>query len=219
MAGWKRGVFLHRRLVGVGQRGVAVRALGGDRAGEIRLTRFLRNDKVSVDEIVATAGAATARRVEGLHVLAIQDTTTLRDDGGKRSICAHPTIAVDADSGALLGLVHAEILRREGGLKERRRSRAFKDKQSHRWLAAAEVAAGLRAGRARQVTVVSDREGDIYAAFARKPEGVELLVRAAHDRALSDGIRLFEHLAAQPAAGQFSVMLAAASGQIGRAHV
>lgn len=209
----KRGAFLHRRLVEVGQRGVAVRALGGDRAGEIRLTRFLRNDKVSVEEIIATAGAATARHVKGLHILAIQDTTSLRDDGGKRSICAHPTIAVDADSGALLGLVHAQILRREGGLKERRRSRAFDDKQSHRWLEAADVAAGLRASGAQQVTMVSDREGDIYAAFTRKPEGVELLVRAAHDRALSDGGRLFGHLAAQPEAGRFSVTLAASPGR------
>src|SRR3546814_3587739 len=39
----KRGVFLHRRLVEVGQRGVAVRSLGGNRAGEMRSTRFLRN--------------------------------------------------------------------------------------------------------------------------------------------------------------------------------
>src|SRR4030095_2320787 len=132
------------------------------------------------------------------------------------SICAHPTIAVDAHSGALLGLVHAQILRREGGLKGRRRSRAFNDKQSHRWLEAAEVAAGLRTCGAKQRTVVSDREGDIYAAFARRPEGVELLVRAAHDRALRDGARLFEHLAEQPAAGQFKVTLAAAPGRAAR---
>src|SRR3546814_6133840 len=39
----KRGVFLHRRLVEVGQRGVAVRSLGGNREGEMRITRFLRN--------------------------------------------------------------------------------------------------------------------------------------------------------------------------------
>jgi hypothetical protein len=207
---------LHRRLVEVGQRGIAVRTLGGDRAGEIRLTRFLRNDKVSVEEIVATAGAATARRAKGLHVLAVQDTTSLRDDGGKRSICAHPTIAVDADSGALLGLVHAEILQRSGGLKGRRRSRGFDSKQSRRWLEAAEAAAGLRASGARQVTVVSDREGDIYMAFARKPEGVELLVRAAHDRALSEGGHLFAHLAGQPEAGRFSVTLAATPGRAAR---
>jgi hypothetical protein len=30
--------------------------------------------------------------------------------------------------------------------------------------------------------VVADREGDIYASFARRPEAVDLLVRAAQDR-------------------------------------
>lgn len=222
-AGWlwrsasgKRGSFLHRRLVEVGQRGIAVRSLGGNRAGEIRLTRFLRNHKVSAEEIVASASAATAQRVEGRHVLAIQDTTSLRDDGGQRSISAHPTIAVDAAGGTVLGLVHAQILRREGGLKARRRSRAFDDKQSRRWVDAAEAAATLRASGARQVTVIADRESDIYAAFARKPEGVELVVRVAHDRALSEGGRLSAHLAAQPAAGQFSLTLPARPGRAAR---
>jgi hypothetical protein len=182
----------------------------------MRLTRFLRNGKVSVEEIVASAGASTARRVSGLHVLAIQDTTSLRDDGSKRSICAHPTIAVDADSGALLGLVHAQILQREGGLKRQRWARAFDCKQSRRWLEAAEAAADLRAAGAAQVTVVSDREGDIYEAFARKPEGVELVVRAAHDRALTGGAQLFTRVAAQPEAGRFSVELAAGPGRPAR---
>ena len=182
----------------------------------MRLTRFLRNDRVSVEEIVACAGAGTGRRVSGLHVLAIQDTTSLRDDGAKRSICAHPTIAVDADSGALLGLIHAQILRREGGLKGQRWARAFDCKQSRRWLEAAEAAAGLRAAGAAQVTVVSDREGDIYEAFARKPATVELLVRAAHDRALDGGAQLFARVAAQPEAGRFGVELAAAPGRPAR---
>jgi hypothetical protein len=52
-AGWKEGgAFLHERLVAVGSRGVRVRRLGGNRAGEIRITRFLRNpakiDRVAI---------------------------------------------------------------------------------------------------------------------------------------------------------------------------
>ena len=46
----------------------------------------------------------TKRRVSGLHILAIQDTTSLRDDGGAHSLNLHSTIAVDAESGTLLGL-------------------------------------------------------------------------------------------------------------------
>jgi hypothetical protein len=39
--------------------------------------------------------------------------------------------------------------------------------------------------------VVADREGDIYASFARRPAAVDLIVRAAQDRVLHDGTRLF----------------------------
>jgi hypothetical protein len=77
-----------------------VRSLGGGRAGEMRLTRFLRNPKVSAREIIGAAGARTAGRITGRHILAIQDTTSLRDDGAKHSIQAHPTIALDAATGA-----------------------------------------------------------------------------------------------------------------------
>ncbi len=213
----KRGAFLHERLVTVGPRGISVRALGGSRAGEIRIGRFLRNDKVTVGEIFATAAAETAGRVTGLHVLAIQDTTSLRDDGAGHSLVAHPTIAVEAESGALLGLAYGEILPRAGGLKASRKARSFDDKQSRRWLNGTEAAACLVAAGAAQVTVVADREGDIYEIFARKPEGVELLIRAAQDRTLAaDEGRLFAALAEQPEAGRFTVTLAAAPGRKAR---
>jgi len=41
------------------------------------------------------------------------------------------------------------------------------------------------------VVVVADRESDIYASFARRPASVDLIVRAAQDRALHDGASLF----------------------------
>jgi hypothetical protein len=65
------GIFLMERLIAVGQDGISVRALGGDRAGEIRLTRFLRNDDVTPKEMLETA-ARTATRVGGRHILVIQ---------------------------------------------------------------------------------------------------------------------------------------------------
>ena len=38
------GIFLMERLIAAGQSGISVRGLGGNRAGEIRVARFLRND-------------------------------------------------------------------------------------------------------------------------------------------------------------------------------
>ncbi len=201
----------------VGQSGVAVRSLGGGRAGEMRLTRFLRNGKVSVAAIVAAAAERTATRLVGRHVLAIEDTTSLRDDGAGCSLQAHVTLAADAESGALLGLAHAEMLRHEGGLRAGYKKRRFEDKESRRWLGQAEAAGALAAsGGAVAVTMVADREADIYEIFALKPAGVELLIRAAQDRVLEDGGRLFDRLACAPQAGRVGIELPAAPGRAAR---
>jgi len=163
-----------------------------------------------VAEIVASAGARTAARVSGLHILAIQDTTSLRNDGDQRGMVAHPTIAVDAESGALLGLVHGQVLRREGGKKGSCTRRSFDEKESHRWLEGAEAAAGLAAAG---VTVVADRESDIYALFGRRPRGIDLLVRSTHDRALMDGGKISARLSAMAAQDCMEVALPASPGR------
>ena len=55
----KRGEFLLGRLLSRGQSGVRVRHLGGNRAGELRITRFLRSRHVTPREMFATARART----------------------------------------------------------------------------------------------------------------------------------------------------------------
>lgn len=211
--------MLSRLVSGTG--GMRVRRLGGSRAGEMRITRFLRNPRVSVDEIFATAGARTAELAAGRHVLAIQDTTSLRDDGSGHSLNLHAMIGVDAANLAVLGLLHARVLERHGGEAQSRKTRPHADKQSHRWHEASTAAATLLGGGAggaadaganggnggnagnagaRAVTVVADREGDIYEDFALRLEGVHLLVRAAQDRSLVEGGTLFgaHHLSYRP---------------------
>ena len=208
------------RLCTVGQSGVCIRTLGGDRGGEICITRFLRNEKVTTEEMFATAGARTARLVEGRHILAIEDTTTLWDDGKKNSLLVHPTIAVDAETGALYGLIHAEFLHRRGGKKASRKKRPFAKKESRRWLTSTEVAsARLTPVGVAGITTVADREGDIYEEFACKPADVELLIRAAQDRCLVDGRMLFSCTDELPELGRVKIDLPAAPGRAARTAI
>lgn len=196
--------------------GVAVRRLGGDRAGEIRVTRFLRNGHVTETEMVATAAARLSDRCRGRHVLAIQDTTSVRSDpDGGGGLNLHAVIAVDACDEAMLGLIDACFLARSGGKRARRRDRPFEEKESRRWLDGAERAAAACAGAAR-VTVVADRESDIYEMFAWRPSDVGLVIRATQDRALDDGGRLFATIDALPEAGRMTVDLPAAPGRPAR---
>lgn len=207
------------RLVCVGQSGISVRRVGGSRAGEMRFTRFLRNRRVRPDEMVASALARTTGLVKGRHILAIQDTTTLRDDGKQRSLNLHPMIAVDAHDGGLLGLVDAVFLNRTGGKKRLCAKRAFAEKESRRWLDATKTAASLAAAGATCVTVVADREGDIYEEFACRPAETELLIRAHHDRVLEDGGALYGCMDGVPELGRETIDLAANPGRPARQAV
>jgi hypothetical protein len=195
---------------------VRVRRLGKDRAGEIRLFRFLHNPAVSVAEMVAAAAARTRARIIGRHVLAIQDTTSIRAGSEGRCLALHPVIAVDAIDGTLFGLVDARFFVREGGKRGQRRERDFTEKESRRWLDGAERAADLAVSGAALVTVVADREGDIYEDFACKPRDVEMLIRAGQDRRLADGSCLFAKTELLPEAGRMTVDLPAAPGRSAR---
>ena len=185
--------------------------MGGSRAGEVRLTRFLRNPAVSIEEMLGQSAERTAERCSGRHVLAIQDTTVLRSTGGGGDYL-HAVLAVDAQDGAILGLIDGQYLERERGRRAGRRKAMIEEKESFRWLEGADQAASVCAGASR-VTVIADRESDIFEAFALRPEGVDLLVRSAHDRSLETGPGLFATIDAAPAAGQADLDIPAKPGQ------
>lgn len=63
-----------------------------------------------------------------------------------------------------------------------------------RWLSGCQAAAETLS-EATSVVMVADRESDLYALFARKPERLDLIVRAGQDRSLAQGGRLFAVLA------------------------
>jgi DDE family transposase len=210
----KGGAYLLSRLIGSAGRKLRVRRLGGNRAGEIRLTRFLRNPEVTPAEMLGEAAQRTAQRCMGRPVLAIQDTTVLRSrgGGGGGGEYLHATLAVDAQDGAILGLIDGQFLTRDAGRRAARKSTPIEEKESFRWLQGADQAASVCAGAA-SVTVICDRESDIFEAFALKPPEVELVVRAAHDRSLEDGRALFAAIEAAPVAGFAEMELAAAPGR------
>ena len=137
----KTASFLHDRLVRIGPRGISARGVGGNRAGEVRIGRFLRNRKVTVDKIVEKAVCDTAARVDNQHILAIQDTTSFRDDGSGNSLVGHATIAVEAEQGTMLGLVDMHLIERSGGGKTPPKNRPLRDKQSHRWIESMQASA------------------------------------------------------------------------------
>lgn len=182
---------------------------------EIRFGRLLRNPRVGVAQIIAGWSAETAPAAAGRHVLAIQDTSEIHfrttedrrrglgviGKGVGRGLLLHPMIAVDADSGECLGLVGGSLWTRDeadpaSGTKSKRqrknqnRRRPLSDKETRHWIATPQAAKPVLAAAAR-VTMIADREADIYQLWALIPEGpVHVLGRVYHDRPLAEGGRL-----------------------------
>lgn len=188
-----------------------VHAVAKDRNEALAFGRFLDHDAVSHSEMLTTTARFTGQRAAGRHVLAIQDTTEFNFPTHAASKCGfgrsgndrdfglflHPTIAVDAADGGMIGLVGVQIINRTAARVENSKPRAIEEKESYRWLLAADEACEVLAGAA-SITVVGDRESDIYEQFARRPEGVHLLTRAARDRCVAEAGRLFATVDAWP---------------------
>jgi hypothetical protein len=139
-------------------------------------------------------------------VLAIQDTSEVKfqtrqgrrrglgkvGKGNARGVLLHAMMAVDADSGACLGLTGGEVWTRRGKAKVPHDARELANKESARWVTTAEQGCEVLAA-ARMITVVNDREGEFFAHWALTPDDkVHLLTRAMHDHALADGSTLYQ---------------------------
>lgn len=176
------------------------RAAQGRRRAVVGFGRFLANEKVTIDRLIEGWGSATSAACAGRHVLAIQDLSEIRfktrpaDRRGLgevglsgHGLLLHAMMALDADDGAVLGLVSGRVWTRQGRVSVPHDKRDLADKESERWLASAEAAKMVLA-EAACVTVVADRESDIYAEWAQVPgPGFHLLTRAMHDRRTAEG--------------------------------
>jgi hypothetical protein len=198
----KGGTILERM---VARKTVCLRRLGGSRRGEEQAGRFFANPKVTAAKIVEGWSELTGPAVAGLHVLAIQDTTEVKfptsaerrrglgpvKKGNAYGVVAHVMIAVDTETHACLGLVGGDVHSRDGVVTEHHRDRPLSERESRRWIETAERAKDVLASAA-MVTVVADRESDIYPAWASVPQpGFHLLSRAMVDRRLAGGGTLF----------------------------
>ena len=137
----------------VTRQSVCLRRLADNRAQQVKFGRWLANDKVSAEALLVTAYARTAAAAAGRHVLAILDTSELNyqahagrvsglgtvGNGTDAGMFIHPLLAVDADNGACLGLAHLHQWNRKGKAAANYRRLPIEDKESYRWLKAAQT--------------------------------------------------------------------------------
>lgn len=203
---------------------VCLRRLGGGRGGELQAGRFFANPKVTAAKIIAGWGEPTRTAVAARHVLAIQDTTAITfatggdaksakggarrrglgalNQGNAHGVLAHVMLAVDAESCACLGLVGGTVWNREAAVSTPLKDRPLAERESRRWLETAEQAKSVLAAAA-EVTVVNDREGDLFPLWASVPAPAwHVLSRVQVNRRLADGGLLFDRAGGFAVAGR-----------------
>ncbi len=206
------------------------RAAGGQRSQIVRYGRFLDNRKVTVASLIEDWSRQTAVAAAGRHVLAIHDTSEINfrtspehrrglgeiAKGNSYGVLLHAMLAIEAQSGDSLGLVAGGIWTRQGRQVVAHDKRAASERESRRWLSTA-LATKQVLSAASMVTVIGDRESDIYSAWAQFPEGkFHLLSRSMQDRALVGGGSLDATVAAFPLADRRRLELVARTNRPAR---
>lgn len=197
------------------KRSVSLRKLGGNRATEVKFGRFLSNGKVTVNELIDSSTTKVGKLASGLHVLGIQDTTEINyeahagrtsglgtvGNGTDAGLFLHPLLVLEAEGGACLGLGAIHTWMRNKKKDPNYQKQPIEGKESYRWLETA-INGKKALKEAALLTVIADRESDIYEEWYRVPdERTHLLTRAGRDRKLNNGKLLFEYTASLEVSG------------------
>lgn len=192
--------------------------------------RFLRNDKVSIEKLIESAVRRCDTLSANREVLVLSDTSEFnfkdhnhflsREDqdlgpGGNPDdvgFFLHPGLVIDAEEGVGLGFSYIKIWNRKYGQQKggRHAQEAIEEKESYRW-----IECGLKSkenlSQASCITIIADRESDIYQEFALVPDNrTHLIIRSAQNRSLyGDQTRLYETLSEGPLIGQYDLIVRA----------
>ena len=210
-----------------------IRQVGGGEGSETkRFRRFLANERVTLADLIEGWSEQTGAAATGRHVLAIQDTSEIKfrttadnrrglgevGKGNSHGVLLHPMLAIDAEREQCLGLVGGEIWTRPGRVTVPHAKRGQQDKESLRWLQTAERAKQVLSSAA-MVTVIADRESDIYHEWATLPQAnFHLLTRVMKDRRLAAGGMLYGATATLPAAETRMLVLPRRSAKASLQH-
>jgi hypothetical protein len=146
--------------------------------------------------------------VSGKHILVVNDTTEFNYESHKNYLSksdkelgpvgnnfdigffCHPGLVVDAANGVALGFSYLNIWNRSWDKKSKEernyKSQNIEEKESYRW-----IECGLRSKEiltlANHITIVADRESDIFEEFYLVPdERTDLIVRSRGNRRLAN---------------------------------
>jgi len=183
--------------------------------------RFFSNADVTEEELIQALGRQCAQQVAGQHVLAIHDTSSFNfqahagrlschdpklgplESATQVGFFLHPILVVDAHSAFPLGYASVHVWNRQWDqptkTERNYKHQLFEEKESFRWVETVE-AGKAHVATAERVTVIADRESDIFEVFTDLPDArTDLVIRVAQNRRVDEEPgKVFAALAATP---------------------
>jgi hypothetical protein len=193
--------------------------------------RFCRNARVTEKLLIACVQDLCVSNAKGIkHVLLLEDTTEINLEKHRFRITdkkelgvvgnnvdlgffCHASMLVDAENKSLIGLPNIHLWHRKEDKAGKKacayKHKSLEEKESYRWSECGICSQKILGGEVDRITVVQDREGDIYESFCRlKSAGLDFVIRCAHDRKLSDSeIKLKKTLRTSEIAGKYQLSL------------
>lgn len=199
-------------------------ACNGDAAQIKGAYRFFRDEKVKMEDILASHYKNTVQRIkEHSVILAVQDSSSLNyathqatkglgslsTQSNNIGIMFHDTLAI-TPQGIPLGLLDFQVWSRdqgEYGKNKNRKNKPIEEKESFKWLKSFEAVENLSKEISQTLWVsTGDREADIYELFdLAKDSKTELLVRSIQNRSTDENIKIWDLLEKEPSLGSMEV--------------
>ena len=201
-----------------------------DEAEQKGFYRFLDNEKVTEELLIKELTLRCSANVSDRDVLVIEDSSSFglskqskhkkKNSGlglvGNKTgtgFLTHCSLVLDAHHETMLGFSDVQLWHRTED-KSNNTTKVYKqqnieEKESYKWIKASEASKEVLQ-TARSLTIIQDREGDIYEQFCLVAnQKTNLIIRNRDNRKLTEGKKLHEALSQMPSGGTYQLAITA----------
>ena len=206
----------------------SVKGATHDEAEQKGFYRFLDNEKVTEEILIKEMTSRCGANVIDRNVLVIQDSLSFglsklsknkKENSGLGLVgnktgtgfLTHCSLVLDADRGTMLGFSDVQLWNRTED-KSNNTTKVYKkqpieEKESYKWIKASHEAKSVLHS-AKSLTIIQDREGDIYEQFCMVADNkTHLIIRNRDNRKLANNEKLHEILSQVPSAGTYAIKI------------
>lgn len=199
-------------------RNSSIRQITSSDAEQKSFYRLFNNESFSEEKIKESIVNCCGKLSSERHLLCIQDSTEFNLSGqagrvkdktglgkttkdGVLGFMMHSSIVIDANKGTALGYSYIKVWDRKAETPDRHERKyqqlPIAQKESYKWIEASQNSKKLLL-KAQAITIIADRESDIYDLIAAVPDAkTHLLIRSNSDRKIAGGGTLTQHLNAK----------------------